>query len=103
MIGQLIICMASQTCIGSTKSGLIIIKIYKKKRKKRDKKCLDSNKQEANRAEILSAILLELEMDFSKISFRVHLSSWVLDQKLGTVQFRETHRDLEILSIKIES
>lgn len=104
MIDQLKIYTDSQTFKESMKSGHIIIIIKsRKKRRKRDKKRINNSKQEDNRIVIHSVILLELAKDSLTISFRVHRFSWVSVQKLDTVQFNETLRDLEILSIKIES
>ena len=102
MIDQLKIYTDSQTFKESMKSGHIIIK-SRKKRRKRDKKRQINSKQEDNRIVIHSVILLESAKDSLTISFRVHRFSWVSVQKLDTVQFNETLRDLEILSIKIES
>ena len=103
MIDQLKIYTDSQTFKESLKSGHIIINKSRKKRRKRDKKRQSNSKQEDNRIVIHSVILLESAKDSLTISFRVHLFLWVLVQKLDTVQSNETLRDLEILSIKIES
>ena len=103
MIDQLKIYMGSQTSKESTKSGHIIINIYNKKRRKRDRKSKNNNKQEGNRTVIHSVIPLELVKDSLTISFRVHHSLWVSVLKLGKVQFSVTLRDLGIHSIKIES
>lgn len=103
MIDQLKIYTDSQTFKESMKSGHIIINKSRKKRRKRDKKRQINSKQEDNRIVIHSVILLESAKDSLTISFRVHLFLWVLVQKLDMVQSNETLRDLEILSIKIES
>lgn len=104
MIDQLKICTANQTFIELMKLGLIIIKICKKKKRKRDKKKQNNNKREdSSKAGILSVIPLELVKVSSTTFFRVHPSLWVLGQKLGTAQFREILRDLEIPLIRTES